>query len=103
MPRFARTGLVINGRKWADRTIVDGRERTKTRWVRSNPGTGILNRRQRLLAWLGFLTTALMAPVAAHLVDDASWLFSLCVSGLVAAVIVIDDQSRRTATDARGE
>jgi hypothetical protein len=71
--------------------------------VRSNPGTGILSRRQRLLAWIGFLATALMAPLAAHLIEDASWLFSLCVSSLVAAVILIDDRSRRPAAAPRGE
>jgi hypothetical protein len=77
--------------------------RTKTRWVRGNPSTGILTRRQRLLAWIGFLATALMAPLAARLIDDASWLFSLCVSALVASVILIDDRSRRPVTDPRGE
>jgi hypothetical protein len=71
--------------------------------VRSDSGTGILTRRQRLWAWIGFLATAMMAPVAARAVDDASWLFSLCVSSLVATVIVIDDRSRRPATDPRGE
>jgi hypothetical protein len=71
--------------------------------VRSASDTGILTRRQRLWAWAGFLTTALMAPVAARLVDDASWLFSLCVSALVASVILIDDRSRRPATGPRGE
>jgi hypothetical protein len=71
--------------------------------VRSDSSTGILTRRQRLLAWLGFLATALMAPLAARLIDDASWLFSLCVSSLVAAVIVIDDRSRRPAAETRGE
>jgi cell division protein FtsW (lipid II flippase) len=75
--------------------------RTKTRWVR-NDSSGILTRRQRLWAWIGFLATALMAPLAAHLIEDASWLFSLCVSGLVATVIVVDDRSRRPA-GARGE
>jgi hypothetical protein len=71
--------------------------------VRSNANTGILNTRQRLWAWVGFLVTALMAPVAARLSDDASWLFSLCVSALVASVILIDDRSRRPATDPQGE
>jgi hypothetical protein len=71
--------------------------------VRSNPGTGILTRRQRRWAWIGFLATALMAPVAARLIDDASWLFSLCVSALVAAVILIDDHSRRPTANPHGE
>ncbi len=69
----------------------------------SNPATGILTRRQRQLAWIGFLATALMAPLAARLIEDASWLFSLCVASLVAAVILIDDRSRRPAAAPRGE
>jgi hypothetical protein len=40
------------------------------------PRTGTLTRRQRLWAWVGFLATALQAPLAAHLTQDASWLFS---------------------------
>jgi len=44
-----------------------------------------------------------MAPVAARLIDDASWLFSLCVSALVAAVILIDDHSRRPTANPHGE
>jgi hypothetical protein len=67
--------------------------------VRSNHG--ILTRRQRVWAWLGFLATALMAPLAAHLIDDASWLFSLCVASLVATVILVDDRTRRPATASR--
>jgi hypothetical protein len=65
----------------------------------SQDTAGILTRRQRVWAWIGFLIAALQAPLAARLVDDASWLFSLCVSGLVAAVIVIDDRTRRTARE----
>jgi hypothetical protein len=71
--------------------------------VRSDSSTGILTRRQRLWAWFGFLATALMAPLAARALDDASWLFSLCVSALVASVILIDDRSRRPVPDAPGE
>jgi hypothetical protein len=71
--------------------------------VRQNHATGILTRRQRIWAWIGFLGTALPAPLVAHAVPDASWLFSLCVSGLVATVIVVDDQSRRPATNPQGE
>lgn len=56
---------------------------------------GMLPARLRRLAWAGFLATALYAPLAAHLVDDASWLLSLVVSAMVGAVIAIDDHTRR--------
>ncbi|SCF30475.1 hypothetical protein [Micromonospora mirobrigensis] len=58
-------------------------------------GSGILTPRQRRLAWLGFLLAALQAPVAARLVSDGSWLFSLCVALMVATVILADDTKRR--------
>ncbi|MFC6023091.1 hypothetical protein ACFP2T_43935 [Plantactinospora solaniradicis] len=61
---------------------------------------GFLSTRQRRLAWLGFLLTALQAPVAARLVDDGSWLFSLCVAMMVATVILADDAMRRRPADA---
>ncbi|XTZ17914.1 hypothetical protein ACQSSU_11330 [Micromonospora echinospora] len=64
-------------------------------------GTSFLSDRQRRLAWLGFLLAALQAPLSAWLVDDGSWLFSLCVAMLVATVIIADDAGRRPA-DARG-
>ncbi|HEX5540236.1 MAG TPA: hypothetical protein VFX60_01535 [Micromonospora sp.] len=54
---------------------------------------GLLSLRQ--LAWLGFVLAALQAPVSAWLLADASWLFSLCVTLMVAAVILADDQTRR--------
>lgn len=56
--------------------------------------------RQRRLAWLGFLLTALQAPVSARLLADASWLFSVCVSLLVATVILADDATRRRPANA---
>jgi len=62
---------------------------------------GVLTARQRRYAWLGFLATAANAPVAAHLVDDASWLFSATVSAMVATVLIIDDVTRRVATARR--
>jgi hypothetical protein len=61
---------------------------------------GFLSMRQRRLAWLGFLLTALQAPVSARLVDDGSWLFSLCVAMMVATVILVDDAMRRRPADA---
>jgi hypothetical protein len=56
---------------------------------------GFLSERQRRLAWVGFLLAAFQAPVAAQLIDDASWLFAVVVALLVAAVIVADDTRRR--------
>jgi uncharacterized membrane protein YgaE (UPF0421/DUF939 family) len=56
---------------------------------------GFLSLRQRRLAWVGFLLAALQAPVAASLVDDASWLFAVVVAVLVATVIIADDAHRR--------
>lgn len=56
---------------------------------------GFLSPRQRRLAWVGFILAASQAPVAARLVDDASWLFSLVVSVMVATVILADDAVRR--------
>ena len=56
---------------------------------------GFLSVRQRRFAWVGFLLAALQAPVAARLLDDASWLFSVCIALLVATVILADDNARR--------
>ncbi|MEV0808014.1 hypothetical protein [Micromonospora sp. NPDC050200] len=63
-------------------------------------GSGFLTTRQRRLAWFGFLLAAAQAPVAAKLVSDDSWLFSLCVALMVATVIIADDASRRRPADA---
>jgi hypothetical protein len=56
---------------------------------------GFLSARQRRWAWLGFVLTALQAPVSARLVSDGSWLFSVCVALMVATVILADDVARR--------
>ena len=56
---------------------------------------GFLTARQRRWAWLGFLLTALQAPVSASLLDDDSWFFSVCVAAMVAVVILADDGARR--------
>jgi len=56
---------------------------------------GFLSERQRRLAWVGFLLAAFQAPVAARLIDDASWLFAVVVAMLVATVITADDIHRR--------
>jgi hypothetical protein len=56
---------------------------------------GFLSVRQRRLAWLGFLLAATQAPIAARLVDDASWLVAVCVALMVATVIIADDAARR--------
>ena len=41
------------------------------------------------------MLAAIQAPMAAHLIDDASWLFAVVVSLLVATVIIADDATRR--------
>jgi hypothetical protein len=56
---------------------------------------GFLSERQRRFAWLGFLVAAVQAPLAARLIDDASWLFAVVVAVLVATVIIADDVQRR--------
>lgn len=56
---------------------------------------GFLSETHRRLAWVGFLLAAFQAPVAARLVDDASWLFAVVVALLVATVILADDAQRR--------
>jgi hypothetical protein len=56
---------------------------------------GFLTDRQRRFAWLGFLLTALQAPLSAHLLPDDSWLFSIVVALMVATVILADDAARR--------
>jgi hypothetical protein len=57
--------------------------------------SGFLSERQRRFAWLGFLLVAVQAPLAARLVDDASWLFAVVVAMVVATVIIADDTARR--------
>jgi hypothetical protein len=64
-------------------------------------GTGFLSARQRRWAWFGFLLAALQSPLAAIAVDDASWLFALCVAGMVATVIIADDARRHRPAPAR--
>ena len=56
---------------------------------------GFLSDRHRRFAWLGFLLAAFQAPVAARVIDDASWLFSVCIALMVATVILADDAARR--------
>ncbi|BEL12461.1 hypothetical protein Q0Z83_106520 [Actinoplanes sichuanensis] len=56
---------------------------------------GFLSERQRRLAWVGFLLAAFQAPLAAKLVDDASWFFAVVVALVVATVIIADDVERR--------
>ncbi|MEU8262105.1 hypothetical protein AB0C02_15945 [Micromonospora sp. NPDC048999] len=63
-------------------------------------GSGFLTPRQRRLAWLGFVLAAAQAPVAAKLVSDGSWLFSLVVALMVATVIIADDARRRQPANA---
>ncbi|HEX7746953.1 MAG TPA: hypothetical protein VF462_17045 [Micromonosporaceae bacterium] len=63
--------------------------------------SGFLTVRQRRWAWVGFLLTALHAPVSAILLEDESWLFSLCVAMMVAVVILADDGARRRPAEGR--
>jgi hypothetical protein len=59
------------------------------------PSAGFLSERQRRLAWLGFFLAAFQAPLAARLIDDASWFFAVVVALVVATVIIADDAQRR--------
>ncbi|MFF5294659.1 hypothetical protein [Paractinoplanes globisporus] len=59
---------------------------------------GFLTDRQRRFAWVGFLLAAFQAPVAAKVIDDASWLFAVVVAMVVATVILADDAQRRRPT-----
>ncbi|WP_255657611.1 hypothetical protein [Actinoplanes sp. L3-i22] len=56
---------------------------------------GFLSERQRRLAWVGFFLAAFQAPLAAKLIDDASWFFAVVVALVVATVIIADDAQRR--------
>jgi uncharacterized membrane protein YgaE (UPF0421/DUF939 family) len=56
---------------------------------------GFLSASQRRLCWVGFLLAAFQAPLAAMLIDDASWLFAVVVALVVATVILADDTQRR--------
>jgi hypothetical protein len=59
---------------------------------------GFLSDRQRRFAWLGFLLAAFQAPLAAKVINDASWLFAVVVALVVATVILADDAQRRRPT-----
>jgi len=61
---------------------------------------GFLSERQRRFAWLAFLLVAFQAPLAARVIDDASWLFAVVVAMVVATVILADDAQRRRPTPA---
>lgn len=56
---------------------------------------GFLSDIQRRLAWLAFVVAALQAPLAAELIDDASWFIAVVVALIVATVILTDDVYRR--------
>ncbi|MGK5677910.1 hypothetical protein [Actinoplanes sp. URMC 104] len=64
---------------------------------------GFLSDGQRRLAWVGFLLAAFQAPLAANLIDDASWLFAVVVAMVVATVILADDAQRRRPVRAEAE
>jgi hypothetical protein len=58
---------------------------------------GLLSRLQRVLSWVALVALSAQAPVAARLLPDDSWLFSLVVAALVAVLIIADDRGRRAA------
>jgi hypothetical protein len=58
-------------------------------------GDGFLSQRLRRGAWLIFGSLAVHAPVAAHLLPDASWLASAVVAAMVGVVIIADDAERQ--------
>jgi hypothetical protein len=94
-----RNAMGTIGQRRLDRT-GDGDASRPSKTVRMRPA-GFLSERQRRFAWVGFLLAALQAPAAALLIDDASWLFSVCVALLVATVILADDNARRRQVHAR--
>lgn len=72
-------------------------------------GVGILGRRQRILAWVGFFALAVYAPLIAFAgaglkqygLPPDTWMFSATVAGLVAFVLIIDDVERRKVRPVR--
>ena len=58
-------------------------------------GVGILGRRRRILAWVGFFALAANAPVVAWAEPGDKWMASVFVAAIVGFVIVIDDFYRR--------
>ncbi len=64
-------------------------------------GVGILGRRQRILAWFGFLALAAHAPVVAWFTPGDKWMASVVVASIVGFVIVIDDYYRRRPVSPR--
>jgi hypothetical protein len=86
------------GRK-GDGTAPDSRQTGRMR------SAGFLSDRHRRLAWVGFLLAAFQAPLAAVIIEDASWLFAVVVSMVVATVILADDveRRRRPAPEAEAE
>jgi hypothetical protein len=55
----------------------------------------MLSRRQRMLAWVALVALAAQAPVAAKLLPDDSWLFSVVVAALLSVLLIADDHGRR--------
>lgn len=52
---------------------------------------GFLSKAQRRLLWTSFVLLIGNGILAARLLEDATWLFSLVVAGLVAVVLIQDD------------
>lgn len=55
---------------------------------------GILGKRQRRLAWFGFVLLAGYAPVVAWLKPDDTWLMPVAVAAVIGYVLIIDDVLR---------
>src|SRR3954447_25616734 len=87
-PRRRNTRGTIGQRRIGRTGDGEPRRSRQTGRMRS---AGFLSERQRRFAWVGFLLAAVQAPVAAKVIDDASWLFAVVVALCVATVILADD------------
>lgn len=74
---------------------------------RVQKGVGVLGRRQRRWAWIGFGAMALYAPLVAYAlhaplmeygIPADTWMLSITVAGLIAFVLIVDDIERRKAS-----
>ncbi len=81
--------------------VVPKRSRQTSRVQKS----GILKRRQRVLAWIAFVLLAAYGPVLAWLRSggtrsDDTWMFPVAVAAVVGYVLIVDDIYRRRAARA---
>jgi hypothetical protein len=75
-------------------------------------GVGVLGRRQRRWAWIGFVAMASYAPLVAYALNAPlveygmpadTWMLSITVAGLIAFVLIVDDIERRKAPTEGGD